>query len=76
MKAVGQSLRLFMAEDAWGKTFLIREMPRDSMAFCHAGLSVYEDGSAVSTEEPLRQFYHSLQLSPFNLSETEEHVGI
>ena len=23
-----------------GKTFLIREMPRDSMAFCHAGLSV------------------------------------
>ena len=24
-----------------GKTFLIREMPRDSMAFCHAGLSVW-----------------------------------
>ena len=23
-----------------GKTFLIREMARDSMAFCHAGLSV------------------------------------
>ncbi len=45
-----------------GKTFLIREMFRDSMTFYHTGLSVYDDGSKVSTEEQLRHFYHSLQM--------------
>ena len=39
-----------------GKTFLIREMFRDSMTFYHTGLSVYDDGSKVSTEEQLRHF--------------------
>lgn len=45
-----------------GKTFLIREMFRDNLTFYHTGLSVYDDGSKVSTEEQLRHFYHSLQM--------------
>ena len=45
-----------------GKTFLIRETLRDKITFSHTGLSIYEDGKPVTTEDQLRHFYHSLQI--------------